>query len=122
MLSHVCRLEDMDPFLLLPLTQPHLFDEKVRQAGGFPDQKMIFMYDQQISEPRKSIPRSIQSFPAIVSVLRTSTMNITASETWQNPIESESILAGELHVGSHGPPYPHNIYVADLMVHRCPSC
>jgi len=64
MLSHVCRLENMDPFLLLPQRQD-IWSQRVRKAGGFPDDVVGVVFDENITSDKKYFPsRSTQSFPA----------------------------------------------------------
>jgi hypothetical protein len=98
MLSHICRLENMDPFLLLP-QRDDSWTQKIRQAGGYPDDFVgMFFGQNQASHSRAYLSRSAQIFPAIVEVSGNGSIRVEVSTVMKNMPEEEILLVGELHV------------------------
>lgn len=98
MLSHICRLENMDPFLLLP-QETGIWHQRVRKAGGYPDDHVGILFDQNSISKRKPYPsRSAQTFPAIVTVAGTGHISVRVSGTVESMVDEELLFAGELHV------------------------
>jgi len=98
MLSHICRLEDMNPYSLLPQKRDP-FQQKVKQAGGFPDDQigLIFNNDE-TANSLAYLSRSAQTFPAIVEVKRSGGIHVRVSTAVHNTTDEEVLLAGELYV------------------------
>ena len=84
MLSHICQLENIDLFLLLP-QKNDLWTERVRKAGGYPDE----------------VSRSAQTSPAIINVTGNGHIRIKFSTTAKNLPVEELQFAGEIQVSLH---------------------
>lgn len=98
MLSHICRLENMDPFLLLP-QRNNLWTQRVRKVGGHVDDVVGVVFDENITSKRKIHPlRSTQTFPAVVNVTGDGQVSVNVSSTVKYLPDEELQFAGELHV------------------------
>lgn len=97
-LSHVCNLENMDPFMLLPQNIDH-WTRKARQAGAqFDDVVATSFTYRQDSHHKYDLLRS-QSFPAIANVTVNGTIYVRVSSAPQNATDEDTVFAGELYVG-----------------------
>jgi hypothetical protein len=98
LLSHVCRLENMDPFSLLPQrTDP--WTRRIRQAGGYPDQLVGIVFDEKTTAcDYERHTRSAQIFPAVVEVTGRGAVRVRVSTAVKNTTDEEVLLAGELYV------------------------
>jgi hypothetical protein len=98
LLSHVCRLEHMDPFSLLPQrTDP--WSRRIRQAGGYPDQVVGIVFDEKpTAYDYEHHSRSAQVFPAVVEVTGRGALRVRVSTAVKNTTDEEVLLAGELYV------------------------
>lgn len=97
MLSHICRLENMDPFMLLPQNHDP-WTQRLKKAGGFPDDWTGVLFNER-PEPRKKqySSRSARTFPAIVEV-GNGRIKVGVSTTAKSMVDEELSFAGELHV------------------------
>jgi hypothetical protein len=68
-LSHLCRLENVDPYALLPQTNVSLWKERLRQAGAYPDDPTS------ISFVHKLVRRWNETSPSTYSTLSGSCPN-----------------------------------------------
>lgn len=66
-LSHFCRLENVDPYLLLPQKDPSLWNQRLRQAGAYLDDptSISFLHDSPDGHLRPT-----RLFPALVQINR----------------------------------------------------
>jgi len=98
MLSHICRLENMDPFLLLPQKNDH-WVERVQKAGGHPDDYIGLAFDEETSSFKKEhLLRSTQVFPATVKVTGQGHIRVAVSAAANHMPDLEIMFAGELYV------------------------
>jgi hypothetical protein len=98
LLSHVCRLENMDPFSLLP-QRSDAWSRQIRQAGGYPDQAVGIVFDEKsTSHDYEQHSRSAQIFPAVVEITARGVLRVRVSTAVQNTTDEEVLLAGELYV------------------------
>jgi hypothetical protein len=103
MLSHICKLENMDPFSLLP-QKNDVWHQHLRRGGGFPDDLVgIVFNDGQNTNQMDYVTKSSQTFPAIVSVSGKGHIHVEVSIAAKVNTDEETIFAGELYVG-----YPHH--------------
>jgi hypothetical protein len=99
MLSYVCRLENLDPFWLLP-QKGGPAAQKIRQAGGQPDGFVGVFFDRKSDSHYKyHLKRNLKTFPAIVSVAGNGKVQVNVSNPLESPLSDDVLFAGELYVG-----------------------
>jgi hypothetical protein len=96
-LSHLCRLENVDPYLLLPQASCDPWLQQLRRGGGFRDDptSIAFMHDQDETKPAA---RPARLFAATVEITKDRGLAITALPDTTADIGKDTILAGELYV------------------------
>jgi hypothetical protein len=100
MLSHICRLENIDPYLLLPQRdQP--WTRQVMKAGGYPDDYVGMIFDGKPTTRSIRHTKGSQTFPAIVHVASEGRIHVGVSATANDLADEEILFAGELYVGVH---------------------
>jgi hypothetical protein len=98
MLSHICRLENMDPFILLP-QRNDCWTQRIRKAGGYPDDHVGVVFDEKVASDKKDhLSRSAQIFPAIVNVAGNGHIRVGVSTAENIMIDDEILFVGELYV------------------------
>lgn len=104
MLSHICRLEHIDPYLLLPQRRSP-WTQKVKDAGGYPDDLVAIVFDEKGTTNGKAFAsRVTQNFPATVNVAGTGKIQVAVSATMNKMADEEIQFAGELHVSVYSEP------------------
>jgi len=98
-LSHLCRLENVNPYLLLPQTSHSPWDRRIRQGGAFLDDptSISFVCDSSDSG-KKSRLRPHRLFPALVEINRGREIEIEVLPDSTVDVARDVILAGELYV------------------------
>jgi hypothetical protein len=99
MLSHICRLENMDPFMLLP-QRDNPWTRQVRKAGGYPDDYVGVFFDGKPTTRGVQHTKGSQTFPAIVRVAGESLIHVGVSTTANDLTDEEILFTGELYVGT----------------------
>jgi hypothetical protein len=98
MLSHICRLENMDPFMLLP-QRDHPWARQVRKVGGYPDDYIAVVFDGKSTTRTRQHTKGSQTFPALVRVAAEGHVHVGVSTTANDLADEEILFAGELYVG-----------------------
>ena len=99
-LSHICRLEKMDPFSLLPQHKDG-WNQKIRRAGGHPDDFVGIMFRHGQNVTHRSSARGDQTFSATVAVSAKGNISVQVSTGGRMMIDDETLFAGELYVWQH---------------------
>jgi hypothetical protein len=99
MLSHICRLENMDPFMLLP-QRDNPWTRQVRKAGGYPDDYVGVMFDGKPTNRVIQHTKGSQTFPATVRVVEEGRIHVGVSSMANDLVDEEILFAGELYVGA----------------------
>jgi hypothetical protein len=96
-LSHLCRLENVDPYSLLPQTSRDPWLQRLQRGGGFSDDptSIAFMHTQ---GGTNSAARPARLFAATVEITKDRGIEITTLPDTTADIGKETILAGELYV------------------------
>jgi hypothetical protein len=97
MLSHICRLENMDPFLLLPQRES-LWERQVRKAGGYPDDYIGVIFNEKPTTDGIQHTIGSRTFPATVQVTANRHIQVGVSSTTTDLTDEEILFAGELYV------------------------
>jgi hypothetical protein len=94
-LSHLCRLENVDPYLLLPQKDPSLWNQRLRQAGAYLDDptSIGFLHD----SPDDHL-RPTRLFPALVQINRARETIIKMLPDSTADVATAVVLAGEVYV------------------------
>ena len=95
-LSHLCRLENVDPYSLLPQTDHSPWSRRLRQAGAFLDDPTSCRFVH--PSGKKSRDRPTRIFPAFVKVDRAKHITIEMLPDSTVDITRDMILAGEVYV------------------------
>jgi hypothetical protein len=99
MLSHLCRLENVDPYVLLPQTNLSLWNQRLRQAGAFPDDPTSISFLHEGSDDvTKPHLRPTRLFPALVEINRARETVVKMLPDSTVNIGTAVILAGEVYV------------------------
>jgi hypothetical protein len=98
MLSYVCRLENVDPFWLLP-QKDGAAAQRIRLAGGQPDGFVGVFFDRKPdSQYKYHLSRNLRTFPAVVSVAGNGKVQVNVSSAIQHTTSDDTLFAGELYV------------------------
>jgi hypothetical protein len=97
MLSHICRLENMDPFMLLPQRES-IWERERRTAGGYPDDYFGVIFNEKPTTDRIQHTVGSRTFPATVRVTAKGHIKVGVSSTATDLIDEEILFAGELYV------------------------
>lgn len=95
-LSHLCRLENVDPYSLLPQTDHSPWSRRLRQAGAFVDDPTSISFVH--TSGKKSRDRPSRIFPALVKMDRAKNTIIEMLPDSTVDITRDVILAGEVYV------------------------
>ncbi|CZR50455.1 uncharacterized protein PAC_00327 [Phialocephala subalpina] len=98
-LPHFYRLENVDPYSLLPQTSRSLWSGRLRQAGAFLDDQtsISFIHDSSDSG-KKSRLRPHRLFPALVTINRARETVVEMLPDSTVDVARDVILAGEVYV------------------------
>jgi hypothetical protein len=99
MLSHICRLENMDPFMLLP-QRDNPWTRQVMKAGGYPDDHVGVIFDGKPTTRGNQHTKGSRTFPAVVCVAGEGLIQVSVSTTANDLTDEEILFAGELYVGT----------------------
>ncbi|PVH69973.1 hypothetical protein DL98DRAFT_661395 [Cadophora sp. DSE1049] len=98
MLSHVCRIDNIDPISLLPQNRTSL-SRKPWQSSGYLDEPATVVFSETSAlDYTNHRSRDAQVLPAIVRVSRNGSVSIDVSTAIQNTTNEEILFAGELHI------------------------
>jgi len=97
MLSHICRLENMDPFMLLPQRES-IWERERRKAGGYPDDYFGVIFNEKPTTDRIQHTVGSRTFPATVRVTAKGHIKVGVSSTATDLTDEEILFAGELYV------------------------
>jgi hypothetical protein len=97
MLSHICRLENMDPFMLLPQRES-IWERERRKAGGYPDDYFGVIFNEKPTTDSIKHTVGSRTFPATVRVTAKGHIKVGVSSTATNLTDEEILFAGELYV------------------------
>jgi hypothetical protein len=98
-LSHLCRLENVDPYALLPQTNVSLWKERLRQAGAYPDDPTSISFVHNLSDDgTKPHLRPIRLFPALVQINRARETIIEMLSDSTADVATAVVVAGEVYV------------------------
>jgi len=101
MLSHVCKMENIDPISLLPQNGTSL-SRNISQPNMFFDQPASIVFSEKSAlDYTNRHSRNAEVFPAIVRVATNGSINIDVSTAIQNTANPEMLLAGELYVSTY---------------------
>jgi hypothetical protein len=98
-LSHLCRLENVDPYSLLPQTSLSRWGGRLRNDGAFLDDptSISFIHPSSVSG-KKSRLRPYRLFPALVKINRARETVIEMLPDSTIDVARDVILAGEVYV------------------------
>lgn len=98
-LSHLCRLENVDPYSLLPQTSLSRWGGRLRQAGAFLDDPTPISFIHESSDSgKKSRLRPHRVFPALVTINRARKTIVKMLPDSTVDIARDVVLAGEVYV------------------------
>jgi hypothetical protein len=98
-LSHLCRLENVDPWALLPQTNLSLWHKRLRKAGAYPDDPTSISFVHDSPEDRtKPHLRPTCLFPALVQINRARETIIKMLPDSTADVATAVVLAGEVYV------------------------
>jgi hypothetical protein len=95
LLSRICLHENQNPASFLPRRQSSM-DEIIKRAGGRKDDYMVVVWNS--GSKVRDDTRTLQSYPATFSVLRTGAMTIDISSTVTIALDQDLAFSGELFV------------------------
>ena len=99
LLSHLCRLENVDPYKLLPQTGLSPLRRRLRQEGAFPDDPTSISFIQEPSDSGKnSLLRPHRLFPALVTINRARETLVQMLPDSTVDVARDGVLAGEVYV------------------------
>jgi len=101
MLSHICRIENIDPISLLPQNKTSLSRNMSQPSGLFDKPASIVFSQKPALDYTNRHSRNAEVFPAIVRVATNGSINIDVSTAIQNTANPEILLAGELYVSTY---------------------
>lgn len=98
-LSHLCRLENVDPYLLLPQTGLSRWSSRLRQGGAFRDDPTCITFVHPESDSGKEARlRPHRLFPALVEINRAGETKVEMLPDATVDVARDVILAGEVYV------------------------
>jgi hypothetical protein len=98
-LSHLCRLENVDPYVLLPQKHPSLWNQRLRQAGAYLDDPTSVSFVHNSSDDgMKTHLRPTRLFPALVQINRARETIIEMLPDSTADVTTADVLAGEVYV------------------------
>jgi hypothetical protein len=98
MLSHLCRLENVDPYSLLPQNKSS-WRKRIQRGGAFPDDAVGFFYKKDpLLHKKTRFLRPTQLFPAAVEIRRDGAIVVSVSPNATPEVGDETLLAGEVYV------------------------
>lgn len=101
LLSHLCRLENVDPYSLLPQTSLSPWSGRLRQAGAFLDDPTSISFIHPSSDSgKKPRLRPHRLFPALVEINRAGKTIIEMLPDSTVDVARDVVLAGEVYVRS----------------------
>lgn len=120
-LSHFCRLENVDPYALLPQTNLSPWNKRLRQAGAFPDDPTSVGFIHSSSDDgTKPHLRPTRLFPALVQINKARETIIKMLPDSTADVPTAVVLAGEIYVRSMC--LVHNWQQSANNRDRSPSC
>jgi hypothetical protein len=98
-LSHLCRLENVDPYSLLPQTDSSPWNRRIREAGAYLDDPTSISFLHDVSEAGKRLrDRPMRVFPALVTINRAKHTVVKMLPDPTIDIARDIMLAGEVYV------------------------
>ncbi|CZR62635.1 uncharacterized protein PAC_12532 [Phialocephala subalpina] len=100
MLSHLCRLENVDPYSLLSRDEiDSPWNKRLKAGGAFPDDAAGFFFKEDpVIHKKNRFLRPAQHFPASVKITRDKGIYVSISPNPIAEVGGEILLAGEVYI------------------------